>query len=126
MTAQPADNVTPIRDLSASGNLNQLVKHARAISAQIAALTDELDEVKRRVRAVIPPGSSVDVDGKPVKVIAVQRFNEQQALAVLPEQLVSLCQITKLDGATAKNNLPPALFQQCCVVSGEPSVHGLT
>ena len=124
MTAQP--HLSPVTPISKNATpLEELIRHGRDLTAQIAALGEELDEVKRRVRAVVPAGDTVDVDGKPVKVIAVMRFNEQQALSVLPPSLIELCQTTKLDSAAAKKNLPPALYAECCKPSGEPSVHGL-
>lgn len=106
--------------------LSSLARHGRLLAEQIATLTTELEEVKRRIRAAIPVGESIDVDDKPVTVGPNRRWNERQALTVIPEPLLPLCQVTKLDSATAKRNLPPDLYEQCMVEAGEPVVRGLS
>jgi hypothetical protein len=94
------------------------------LTAQIEGLEAAIDEIDDLLLRLLPTGATATVDGRPAWVVRTQRrFNEAQARAVLPPQLLDAITVTtqKVDASKAKETLPPTLYRQC-TVEGSPHV----
>lgn len=84
------------------------------IGQRIRDLTEQADEIKTRLR---PLGAGkFRHDGRDVLQVgeAGEQFDPKLAAKLIPEALQPSCSKLKLDGPTAKQVLPPALYAQCC------------
>lgn len=98
------------------------VRRLAAVTAHIAELTGEADRLKKKLREHLAPGTYA-VDGVDALRISPQRrFDPALAEQTLPEQLLALCTVTKVDSATAKRKLPPDVYASLMTESGEPRV----
>lgn len=98
------------------------VRRLHVLAAQIAELTIEADGLKAQLRQQLSAGT-YDLDGVPaVRISPQRRFDPALAEQVLPGNLLELCIVRRVDGATAKRVLPPAAYQSCQSESGEPRV----
>jgi hypothetical protein len=100
----------------------------RLLEIRDAKTTLEAEEaqLKTTIRAHLKPGDQGCVNGQPVVAVTPnRRFSPTLALETLPEPLLSLCMVTKVDSAAAKKALPPAVYEQCMAEVGEPVVRVL-
>jgi hypothetical protein len=83
----------------------------------------ELEGIKAKLRDAYPDGIRTSTSsGVMVSVSVTRRFDPEQAKNVLPAHLLQQCLVTKVDAATAKKLVPPALYDACSVVTGKPTV----
>lgn len=114
---------TDIRDITADPQLTDLISRLRDINSKLADLTAAADDIKSQIRQAVPAGARALIDGQPaVTVSANRRFDPDLAKTVLPPELVQLCLVEKVDGAQAKRNLPPAVYEQLMTDVGQPVV----
>lgn len=105
------------------GDLADTYRQLRRITNEITDLQAIAEDIKARLRAAVPAGSKVEVDGQPAfSVTPNRRFNATTAEHVLPAELLELCKVSRVDAKAAKEVLPPALYAQCMVEVGEPVV----
>ena len=91
------------------------VERLADLQARIKDLTAEADSIKARLRDDYRDTPGVhDLGAHKVTVTPTARFSEDQARAVLPAELVALCTVTALSGATFKQLVPPPLYAACC------------
>lgn len=98
------------------------VERLADLNATIRELTAEADSIKARLRATFAEKlGSHDVGAYRINVAASRRWNEAQALAVLPPEIVAACQVATLSSAEVKKLVSPAMYEACTVPS-EPRV----
>lgn len=84
------------------------------ISQRIRDLTEQADELKTRLR---PLGAGkFRHNGHDVLQVGEggEQFDPRLAAKLIPEALQPSCSKLKLDGPTARQVLPEALYVQCC------------
>ena len=105
----------------------ELSEAQRAIVSRLASIAEArsaLDLEEKTLKAELR--SSLDfgqwtVAGTPVLSVAPnRRFSPEKAAEILPPDLLALCRVEKVDAATAKKILPPALYSACADTVGEP------
>lgn len=60
--------------------------------------------------------------GVTVNISPNRRFDPAQAAQVLPPEMLSLCRVEVVDSKKAKAALPPAAYEACMRIVGEPRV----
>lgn len=107
----------------------ELTEATRSIVSRLAAIAEAkgtLDAEEKTLKAELR--SSLDLGqwtyaGTPVVTLSPnRRFSADKAATVLPPELLALCRIEKIDPATAKKVLPPALYESCQDIAGEPVI----
>lgn len=93
--------------------LASLAERGRALSDEIKALTEQLDEIKGVFRAELV--GEKDFGEVKVNVRKSYRWNADQAAKVIPDVLMSLVTDTVITREKCQTNLPPALYDQCKV-----------
>lgn len=118
---------TPMTDTTELTNeLKQTVTRLLTLAQQRAEIEAEEAHLKKTLRAHLTIGTPATVNGQPVVTLTPnRRFNADLAKQTLPESLLALCTVTKVDSAAAKKTLPPALYEQCMAEVGEPVVRFL-
>lgn len=99
-----------------------LARDYRNLDLQKALIEEQQDNIRTRVRDLLDVGDCVDVDGKPVRVEPNRRFDPARAAAELPPELLALCTVSKVDPATARKTLPPAVYSSLMSEVGKPRV----
>lgn len=100
-----------------------VVNRLAAVNADIAQLTEAANDLKGRLRQLLPePGTYTAEGAKVVTLAPNRRFDPVQAQRGLPGPLLDAIRVTKIDAATAKQVLPPALYELCMVDVGDPVV----
>ena len=110
--------------------LDQTLKTAVTRLLEIRDLKTALDSeetfLKAQIREAIPAGTTGTVNGTPVISVSLnRRFSPDLAAKTLPAELLSLVTVPTVHGPTAKKTLPPALYEACMSVVGEPVVKPL-
>lgn len=92
------------------------------LHARVAALTEQINDIKTRLRTELAPGAYT-INGEPAVTVTPQRrFDPAVAERVLPPDFLELCRVPKVDASTARKVLPPALYAACQADSGEPVI----
>lgn len=103
--------------------LAELTRRYLELAARRDEAELELTTIKAKIRDAHPTGTNLTTtDGVHVAVTANRRFDPTLAADVIPADLLTLCQVVKVDPATARKTLPPALYDACMVDVGEPVV----
>jgi hypothetical protein len=93
------------------------------LAAKREDIDGEMEGIKAKLRDAYPDGvRTATTSGVMVSVSVTRRFDPEQARKVLPAHLLQQCLVTKVDAATAKKLVPPALYDACSVVTGKPTV----
>lgn len=101
-----------------------LARRRLELTARREDLDASIAEVDAALLTLLEPGEAAAIDGEPVWVVTAQnRWSEAKAREVLPPVLIDACTVTEshLDAKTAKAQLPPDLYRQCCA-EGRPFV----
>jgi hypothetical protein len=94
----------------------------RQVQANLTRLQEEADLLKGQLRDQAGVGTHT-VAGKTVFTIRPnRRFDAGLAERLLTPEFQQLCTITKIDAATAKRVLPPAMYDACSAEVGEPVI----
>lgn len=100
-----------------------VVNRLAAVNADIAQLTEQANDLKGRLRQLLrEPGTYTAEGAKVVTLTPNRRFDPRLAFELLPDDLLRLCTVTKIDPAAAKKVLPPAIYEQFMVEAGDPVV----
>lgn len=109
----------PSTDLDAE--TADLVTRLVDINATVTELNTVASSIKAELRHRLPVGVHT-IDGQKAVTITVnRRFDPVVATANLRPELLALCTVAKVDGATAKRNLPPSVYA-ACMAEGEPVI----
>lgn len=92
----------------------------RNLSHAIATLTEQLDDIKHRLRLHYGAGKHTADDGTTITVTANRRFDPELVWDVLSPQQVAEIQELTVSATLAKKLLPPAVYQQCTKEVGQP------
>lgn len=96
------------------------------VDAQIRKLEESKTALRERIASFAGGHKDIAVDGHTVLTQSPnRRFNArrcEQLLAAHPD-LLALCTKTAIDSATAKKNLPPALYEAAMVEAGLPRLN---
>ncbi len=87
-----------------------------------AALEVEERDVKAQIRALVPGPDTYAAGGYTLSVSPNRRFDPALAARIVPDTLLELCKVAKVDSAAAREVLPPALYQQCMKAVGDDRV----
>lgn len=105
--------------------LEVLARRRLELTARRDELTETIEQVDAALMTLLQPGEAALIDGEPVWVVRSgnRRFNPDKAREVLPETLVASITVTetRLDAKTAKEILPPRLYDEVCT-EGRPFV----
>jgi len=87
-----------------------------------ATLESEERDIKARIRGLVPGPDSYTAGSYTITVTPNRRFDPKTAERILPQELLDLCRVAKVDAAAAREVLPPALYQQCMTSVGDDRV----
>lgn len=97
------------------------VKRYLELDELIKDLMGEQSAIKARIRG-LGTGVHHAPCGVDVSVTPQRRFNPDHAREVIPAAFLPLVEVTVVDGKKAKAALPPAIYEQCQVETGDPRV----
>lgn len=97
------------------------VRTGRAIAAEITELTKQKTEVEEKLRAVVPVGDRLVVDGVPVIHKRGNRsFNEKRALAMLTATEREACVKLGVDGKLVRSFADANGITEACMDDPKP------
>lgn len=101
--------------------LDNDVKRFLELDAIKADIDIEQTAIKDRLRQ-LGTGAHSAPCGVKVSVSENRRFNADKAAQIVPTELLAQIQSLVVDSKKAKAILPPAAYDACCAVVGEPRV----
>lgn len=93
------------------------------VQDRIKEMTERADTLKAQLRDLTQGTPDSYAAGALTVTISLnRRFNPQLAERILPDDVLALCRVSKVDSAAAREVLPPALYEQCMAPVGDVKV----
>lgn len=106
--------------MSTDVDTTRVAQRLAELLAQIATLSAEAESLKAELRAL--PVGTYDAGPVAFKVAPSRRFDPEEALTMLPEELRAMCWKMSIDAVRVREYLAPALAEQCMHEHGAPRV----